>query len=238
MTGENEIGELMSKLRMFAEIGRDRRSNVVLNGYHAQVLAEAADKLESLSERICEQNELISRMIAQYRVDLGSAHSEICKLNKLDPATHTWPDWTPQANTLRWFDQIEAALTPAGEGLMPEPLMQDDVVELLPCPFCGGKATCSPADDSGEVVYAVACLSCLAQITKCDEMGAIRQWNTRALAAHDLAVGERIERLTKALSEIRDLSSDNYDSDRAWALAMQLRARCELHGWLEQRGVK
>jgi hypothetical protein len=72
-----------------------------------------------------------------------------------------------------------------------------------------------------------------------DDAEAAHLWNTRAaLAAHDLAVGERIERLTKALSEIRDLSSDNYDSDRAWALAMQLRARCELHGWLEQRGVK
>jgi hypothetical protein len=59
-----------------------------------------------------------------------------------------------------------------------------------------------------------------------------------AIEAYDLAVGERVERLTKALSEIRDLSSDNYDSDRAWALAMQLRARCELHGWLEQRGVR
>src|SRR5690348_12755807 len=50
---------------------------------------------------------------------------------------------------------------------------------LKPCPFCGGEATCSPCDDSGEVVYGVACMSCQAQITKCDEAGAIEQWNTR-----------------------------------------------------------
>ncbi len=34
--------------------------------------------------------------------------------------------------------------------------------------------------------------------------------------------------LVQALESIRDVSSNGYDSDRAWALAMQLRARCAL----------
>lgn len=56
---------------------------------------------------------LIEHMIAQHRVDLSSAHAEICKLQGLDPETNTWPDWTPQANTLRWFKRIEAEHLPA-----------------------------------------------------------------------------------------------------------------------------
>jgi hypothetical protein len=112
---------------------------------------------------------------------------------------------------------------------MPEPLMQDDVVEKV------ARAMYDASHRSLKSCYSW------------DEEREPHQEHIRerylrearaALAAHDLAVGERIERLTKALSEICDLSSDNYDSDRAWALAMQLRARCELHGWLEQRGVK
>jgi hypothetical protein len=46
-----------------------------------------------------------------------------------------------------------------------------------------------------------------------------------------------IESMREALLEIRDLRSDNYDSDRAWALAMRLRASCELQGWLGARAT-
>jgi Lar family restriction alleviation protein len=67
--------------------------------------------------------------------------------------------------------------------------MNADLIEkLLPCPFCGGKAVCSPADDSGEVVFAVACMNCEAQITKADEAGAIKQWNIRALTQADARI--------------------------------------------------
>lgn len=48
-------------------------------------------------------------MMAQYRSDLAGAHAEICKLQGLKPDEHSWPEWSPQANTLRWLDQIEAA---------------------------------------------------------------------------------------------------------------------------------
>ncbi len=54
---------------------------------------------------------LFRQVIAQYRCDLASAHAEICKLQGLDPAIHSWPEWSPQANSLRWLDKIEADLT-------------------------------------------------------------------------------------------------------------------------------
>lgn len=54
-------------------------------------------------------DDLLKSIIRQYRTDLASAHAEICKLQGLNPATHTWPEWSPQANSLRWLDKIEAA---------------------------------------------------------------------------------------------------------------------------------
>ncbi|MFL6728091.1 MAG: Lar family restriction alleviation protein [Sphingomicrobium sp.] len=53
------------------------------------------------------------------------------------------------------------------------------VDQVEPCPFCGGNAVCSPADDSGEVVFIVSCQSCGAEVVKSFEAGAIEQWNTR-----------------------------------------------------------
>jgi hypothetical protein len=52
----------------------------------------------------------------QVKVDLASAHAEICKLQGLDPAAYSWPEWSPQANTMRWIDeklipQIDEALS-------------------------------------------------------------------------------------------------------------------------------
>lgn len=44
----------------------------------------------------------------QVRSDLASAHAEICRLQWLDPTAYNWPEWSPQANTLRWLDKIEA----------------------------------------------------------------------------------------------------------------------------------
>jgi len=38
--------------------------------------------------------------------DLKSAHAEICKLQGLDPAKHDWPQWSPQANSIRWHEKL------------------------------------------------------------------------------------------------------------------------------------
>ena len=40
----------------------------------------------------------------QVKIDLSSAHAEICKLQGINPAAHSWPAWTSQANTIRWLD--------------------------------------------------------------------------------------------------------------------------------------
>lgn len=52
------------------------------------------------------ERETLMAVMHQAESDLKSAHAEICKLQKLDPEKHTWPFWTPQANTLRWFVAI------------------------------------------------------------------------------------------------------------------------------------
>lgn len=52
--------------------------------------------------------ELLHRVMEQVEKDLASAHTEIVKLQGGDPAKCTWPEWSPQANTLRWFDKIRS----------------------------------------------------------------------------------------------------------------------------------
>ena len=52
------------------------------------------------------EREALAEVMLQAERDLKSAHAEICKLTGLDPAGYDWPDWSPQANTLRWFAEI------------------------------------------------------------------------------------------------------------------------------------
>lgn len=52
------------------------------------------------------ERETLMAVMRQTESDLKSAHAEICKLQKLDPEKHVWPEWSPQANTLRWFVAI------------------------------------------------------------------------------------------------------------------------------------
>lgn len=52
------------------------------------------------------ERETLMVVMSQTESDLKSAHAEICKLQNLDPEKHTWPEWSPQANTLRWFVKI------------------------------------------------------------------------------------------------------------------------------------
>lgn len=46
------------------------------------------------------------KVMDQCEKDLASAHAEICKLQGLDPAANSWPEWSPQANTLRWIADL------------------------------------------------------------------------------------------------------------------------------------
>jgi hypothetical protein len=47
-------------------------------------------------------------VLLQYGLDLIGAHAEICRLQNLDPETHEWPEWTPQANSLRMLPNVKA----------------------------------------------------------------------------------------------------------------------------------
>lgn len=67
---------------------------------------EEGDAWEHWHQRATSLETVVRDIMAQAERDLKSAHAEICKLQGLDPATHNWPDWTPQANTLRWFGEI------------------------------------------------------------------------------------------------------------------------------------
>lgn len=53
-----------------------------------------------------DERSVLHAVMSQAERDLTSAHAEICRLQNIDPAQHTWPDWSPQANSLRWFEAI------------------------------------------------------------------------------------------------------------------------------------
>ena len=45
-------------------------------------------------------------MLVQACADLNQAHDELMKARGLDPASHDWPEWTPQANIIRWVERL------------------------------------------------------------------------------------------------------------------------------------
>ncbi len=49
---------------------------------------------------------LLQQVMEQAENDLTAAYEEICKLQGLDPKTHSWPAWSSPANTIRWFAEI------------------------------------------------------------------------------------------------------------------------------------
>ena len=46
-------------------------------------------------------------MIEQFCRDLNSAHDEIVRIQDktVDPSKFDWPEWTPQANSIRWAER-------------------------------------------------------------------------------------------------------------------------------------
>lgn len=49
---------------------------------------------------------VLHRVMDQVQRDFVSAHAEIAKLQGLDRMNVSWPEWSSQANTLRWFKKI------------------------------------------------------------------------------------------------------------------------------------
>ena len=65
------------------------------------------------------RGELI-RLAHQTKTDLISAHGEICKLQGMDPVSHSWPAWSSPAHTIAWCDRIlDAASDPIPDGWVP-----------------------------------------------------------------------------------------------------------------------
>jgi hypothetical protein len=52
------------------------------------------------------EREALKLLMAQTENDLAAAHAEICNLAGLDPKSRTWPQWSSQANTLRWIEAL------------------------------------------------------------------------------------------------------------------------------------
>lgn len=104
--GNNGFLNLEARMRGYNDrtahrIGRTEfRDEHERKAYEAGVAA--ADKMLIANT----EREALSEVMAQAESDLKSAHAEICKLQGLDPAKHDWPEWSPQANSLRWFKAI------------------------------------------------------------------------------------------------------------------------------------
>jgi hypothetical protein len=63
-------------------------------------------KLGVAEQEVKQLRQTLAAVMRQAEADLASANAEICKLVGLDPATHSWPEWSPQANSLRWFSEL------------------------------------------------------------------------------------------------------------------------------------
>jgi hypothetical protein len=166
-----------------------------------------ADKLESLSERICEWKPIEvapkdgRSILAIWRwgdnpENGAETHMVVRWCGWWDAHGFTHPEPT------HWMPLPEPP-NPTGEGLMPEPLMQDDVVEKVARalePFCSGHKT-SP------ILAARA-----------------------ALAAHDLAVGEPSDAMIEAGVRVLDSRSQHgtfRDDVRKIYIAMCLASKGE-----------
>lgn len=52
------------------------------------------------------ERQALAEVMDQVERDFKSAHAEIVRLQGGDPSKYEWPEWSPQANTLRWFAAI------------------------------------------------------------------------------------------------------------------------------------
>ncbi len=68
--------------------------------------AEMLDSIKQLMDLNEELKDALATVMRQNESDLKSAHAEICKLQGLDPEKNTWPAWTPQAHSIRWFAML------------------------------------------------------------------------------------------------------------------------------------
>lgn len=79
--------------------------------YLARLLIEIESRAKTALASLSEPGwrELLLRVMDQAEADMQSAHAVICELQGRDPSASDWPEWSPQANSRRWFAAIRAA---------------------------------------------------------------------------------------------------------------------------------
>ncbi len=70
------------------------------------LISNTAEWLEYNEDQSKEEINKLKSALEQACYDLNSAHDEICKRQKTDPEKSDWPEWTPQANTIRWAEEL------------------------------------------------------------------------------------------------------------------------------------
>jgi hypothetical protein len=72
----------------------------------AAYMAQANDALRQRDEQL-KAVELRDSMIEQFCTDLNQAHDEVMRRQGCeDPHNYDWPEWTPQANSIRWAERV------------------------------------------------------------------------------------------------------------------------------------
>lgn len=57
----------------------------------------------------CEKCKELESAVEQMCADLNQAHDEILRAQGCEPEDfdkHDWPEWTPQANSIRWAERM------------------------------------------------------------------------------------------------------------------------------------
>jgi hypothetical protein len=67
---------------------------------------QSMDTFSCLEKRLEKTKNTLRDVMIQTELDLRSAHAEIVKLQGGDPAKLDWPEWSSQANTIRWFAKL------------------------------------------------------------------------------------------------------------------------------------
>lgn len=103
--------------------------------------------------------------------------------------------------------------------------------ELLPCPFCGGKAALYPDEpEDPETPWLVYCVACGNGTDYEEKQYAIRLWNRRAVAASLAAHAQAVDALRELLS-IADLAKHSAEDHLQY---IDLCAVCQARSALAQ----
>lgn len=110
------------------------------------------DDVRALAMECRQEYDEFKSMAEQFCVDLNQAHDELMIAQGITPEEakqHDWPEWTPQANSIRWAEKIlkrRLAKTTAWT-LYPNPRPS---ARLTGCPECDGPCKGHAADQEAD----------------------------------------------------------------------------------------